>query len=342
MAVSQFHDGRGATCRQRGMANRFEQAVARVARRIVDHRLNQVGTMARVAAGGERRAVPSAESTRVRSIAWLPDSRHIVVVDETTTLVGSRIVLEDLHSAARRLVLTTVDDIEAVATTPDGDRACLRRRPGRTGHRRVLRGRAVRPGRRRLVDARRFSLRGRTRATVSFTAPADQAGSTASGRPRRMVRRRRSFNGWHRTSSHNRRSRRMADGWPTLTAPVFTWCRCRGDVRFGCLRTRPRVRPCAGRLTANGSGTRTTPARLGRVPSGGGESAIHQRIRRTPGDVFSRRTMASSTESDRLRADVRRRQGRSRQWLVLDEYATRTDNRGEMSGQFSGDGKRFY
>jgi Tol biopolymer transport system component len=70
--------------------------------------------------GGERRAISSDESTRGRSIAWLPDSRHIVVVEETTTLVGSRIILQDLRSSARHLVLTTADDIQAVAATPDG------------------------------------------------------------------------------------------------------------------------------------------------------------------------------------------------------------------------------
>jgi WD40 repeat protein len=42
------------------------------------------------------------------------------MVEETTRLIGSRVVLQDLRSAARRLVLTTADDIQAVSATPDG------------------------------------------------------------------------------------------------------------------------------------------------------------------------------------------------------------------------------
>ena len=71
--------------------------------------------------GGERKAVSSDESTRSRSIAWLPDGRHVVVAEEITRLIGSRIVIVDLRSDARHLVLTTADDIQALATTPDGN-----------------------------------------------------------------------------------------------------------------------------------------------------------------------------------------------------------------------------
>jgi len=69
---------------------------------------------------GARHPIPSDASTRVRSVAWLPDSRHVLMVEETTRLIGSRVVLQDLRSAARRLVLTTADDIQAVSATPDG------------------------------------------------------------------------------------------------------------------------------------------------------------------------------------------------------------------------------
>jgi serine/threonine protein kinase/WD40 repeat protein len=65
---------------------------------------------------GARRALPSEEGVRTRSIAWLPDSRHIVVAEETTRLAGSRIIIQDTRSTARRLVVNTVDQIEGVTT----------------------------------------------------------------------------------------------------------------------------------------------------------------------------------------------------------------------------------
>jgi Tol biopolymer transport system component len=71
---------------------------------------------------GARRELRSEIGVRTHSVAWLPDSRHIVVAEEATTLIGSRISIEDTRSAARHLVLQTPDPIGAVTTSPDGTR----------------------------------------------------------------------------------------------------------------------------------------------------------------------------------------------------------------------------
>ncbi len=83
------------------------------------------------------------------------------------------------------------------------------------------------------------------------------------------------------------------------------------------------------------------PARLGRVPSGGGSPQFinvsagllatcspdgRWLLRRTPTDFV---LTTADGKVDRVVARA-------------DGYATRTDNRGEMSGQFSGDGTRLY
>ena len=57
-----------------------------------------------------------------RSIAWLPDSRHFVAVQEMTALIGSRLVIEDTRSAARRLVLASADPIGVITVSGDGKR----------------------------------------------------------------------------------------------------------------------------------------------------------------------------------------------------------------------------
>ena len=71
---------------------------------------------------GTRRELISEEGVLTRSIAWLPDSRHIVVAEETTTLIGSRLSVQDTRSAARRLILRTADQIDGVAASTDGAR----------------------------------------------------------------------------------------------------------------------------------------------------------------------------------------------------------------------------
>jgi hypothetical protein len=71
---------------------------------------------------GIRRELMSEEGVRTRSIAWLPDSRHIVAAEEATTLIGSRLSVQDTRSAARRLILRTADQIDAVAASTDGAR----------------------------------------------------------------------------------------------------------------------------------------------------------------------------------------------------------------------------
>jgi WD40 repeat protein len=83
------------------------------------------------------------------------------------------------------------------------------------------------------------------------------------------------------------------------------------------------------------------PARLGRVPSGGGDPQFisvsagvlatcspdgRWFLRRRPTDFV---LTSEDGKADHVVARV-------------DEYATRPDNRGEMSGQFSGDGTRLY
>ena len=73
-------------------------------------------------ADGAGRVLASEQGVRTRSIAWLPDSRHIVVAEETTMLIGSRLSIQDTRSAARRLVLQTADQIEAVTASTDGGR----------------------------------------------------------------------------------------------------------------------------------------------------------------------------------------------------------------------------
>jgi Tol biopolymer transport system component len=71
---------------------------------------------------GARRELRSENGVLARSVAWLPDSRHIAVAEETTTLIGSRISIQDTRSAARRLVLQTADQIDDVTTSADGTR----------------------------------------------------------------------------------------------------------------------------------------------------------------------------------------------------------------------------
>lgn len=73
-------------------------------------------------ADGARRALPAENGVRTLSIAWLPDSRHIVVAEETTTLIGYRLAVLDTQSAARRLVLRSADPLTAVTVSRDGER----------------------------------------------------------------------------------------------------------------------------------------------------------------------------------------------------------------------------
>jgi hypothetical protein len=71
---------------------------------------------------GTRTELPSERAFRPYSILWFPDGRHILIAEEARDLVGSRIVLADTRSAARRLVLSSVDWIQAAALSPDGHR----------------------------------------------------------------------------------------------------------------------------------------------------------------------------------------------------------------------------
>ena len=71
---------------------------------------------------GARRALPLEDGLRTSSIAWFPDNRHVVVAEETTTLIGSRLAIQDTQSAARRLVLQSADPITSVTVSADGSR----------------------------------------------------------------------------------------------------------------------------------------------------------------------------------------------------------------------------
>jgi serine/threonine protein kinase len=71
---------------------------------------------------GARRELPLENAVRTHAVAWLPDSRHIIVAEETTTLIGSRLFIQDTRSAARRLVIHTADHIDSVTASSDGQR----------------------------------------------------------------------------------------------------------------------------------------------------------------------------------------------------------------------------
>jgi Tol biopolymer transport system component len=72
--------------------------------------------------GVRRRQWVSDPDVRTFSIAWLPDSRHIVAAEQTMGQAVYRVVVEDTQGTARRAVLHTTDFIDSIATTPDGAR----------------------------------------------------------------------------------------------------------------------------------------------------------------------------------------------------------------------------
>jgi len=71
---------------------------------------------------GARRDLSVETGINTQGIAWLPDSRHFVAAEEITTLIGSRLVIQDTRSAARRLVLHSADYIQGLDASPDGAR----------------------------------------------------------------------------------------------------------------------------------------------------------------------------------------------------------------------------
>jgi len=75
-----------------------------------------------VLADGSRLKLPVDDGVRTDSASWFPDSRHIAVAEETTKLIGSRLLIQDTESSARRLVIRTADPITAVTVSPDGER----------------------------------------------------------------------------------------------------------------------------------------------------------------------------------------------------------------------------
>jgi serine/threonine protein kinase len=71
---------------------------------------------------GTRRDLRVEAGINTQGLAWLPDSRHFVAAEEITTLIGSRLVIQDTRSAAVRLVLRTADQIDSVTASADGAR----------------------------------------------------------------------------------------------------------------------------------------------------------------------------------------------------------------------------
>jgi Tol biopolymer transport system component len=69
---------------------------------------------------GAHRKLPVDGDVRTDSIGWFPDNRHIAVVEETTKLIGYRLVIQDTETAARRIVIRSGDPITAVSVSPDG------------------------------------------------------------------------------------------------------------------------------------------------------------------------------------------------------------------------------
>ena len=71
---------------------------------------------------GRRQVLPVEKGIRTVEVGWLPDSRHIAVAEETTNPAGSRLVIVDTESTARRLVLRSADPVYGVNVSPDGRR----------------------------------------------------------------------------------------------------------------------------------------------------------------------------------------------------------------------------
>jgi eukaryotic-like serine/threonine-protein kinase len=71
---------------------------------------------------GSRSKLPVDDDVRTESMSWFPDSRHVAIAEETTKLIGSRLLIQDTKSSARRLVIRTADPITAVSVSPDGER----------------------------------------------------------------------------------------------------------------------------------------------------------------------------------------------------------------------------
>lgn len=69
---------------------------------------------------GAHRKLSVDDGVRTDSIGWFPDNRHIAVVEETTKLIGYRLVIQDTETAARRIVMRSADPITAVSVSPDG------------------------------------------------------------------------------------------------------------------------------------------------------------------------------------------------------------------------------
>ena len=55
-----------------------------------------------------------------QAVAWLPDNRHIAVVELTSDPVGFRVVVADTESTARRLVYRAAEFLSTIAVSPDG------------------------------------------------------------------------------------------------------------------------------------------------------------------------------------------------------------------------------
>jgi dipeptidyl aminopeptidase/acylaminoacyl peptidase len=71
---------------------------------------------------GAQTQLPSETGFRPWTISWFPDSRHLLIAEEARDLIGSRLVISDTRSAARRLVVSSVNWIQGATLSPDGRR----------------------------------------------------------------------------------------------------------------------------------------------------------------------------------------------------------------------------
>jgi serine/threonine protein kinase/WD40 repeat protein len=290
--------------------------------------------------GGERRAIPSDPSARTTSIAWLPDSRHIAAVEETTTLIGSRIVIEDLRSAARRLVFTTADDVQSVTATPDGTAlvyaggAVERDIVEYTGDGQLVRSVAASS----LLEGFPSWARRGDRFVYRAGGPGQVSSlwmGTPDGSPPRLVQR--------LTDSVVSQTPISPDGARIAYADstgIYVIAATGGRAVRVLATTNAGAALC---WSPDGDWIwySERPTGLGRVPSGGGHP---QPINASPAILTTcspdGRWLLRRSETDFV---VTSADGKTDRPIArADEYATRGNNVGDLSGQFSGDSSRVY
>jgi WD40 repeat protein len=285
---------------------------------------------------GERRALRAEESTRTRSIAWLPDSRHFVAAEETTTPIGSRIVLQDTRSAARHLIVSTADFIHSIATTPDGSAVIYAGGPVERDIAEYSEaGRFIRmvaassmlegfPAWARTGDRFAYRTGGPGQTNTLWMA-------TLDGAAPRLIQRLTSNAPSQTPISPDGKRIAYTDGTGIHVVSVSG-----GRAVRVLATTRVSATLC---WTPDGDWIWFSegPARLGRVPSAGGEP---QFVQANPGPLMAcspdGRSFLRLGTADYV---ITSSNGKSERMLApASEYATR----GDTVGQFSGDGTRVY